>query len=134
VRILPAGPRALLVELSGRDEAEALHAEIARRMAAGTFPPVEDVVPAARTILLDGLAHPSALAAELPGWRFPPAQAAHERLVEVPVTYDGGGSGRGGPPLGHERARGDLYAHVCVPSGGVLRLRSRIRLPVGAAG
>ena len=89
MRILPAGPRALLVELSGRDEVEALHAEISRRRAAGTFPPVEDVVPAARTILLDGVAHPAALAAELPGWSFPPAQAAYERLVEVPVTYDG---------------------------------------------
>lgn len=89
MRILPAGPRALLVELAGRDEVEALHAEIARRMAAGTFPSVEDVVPAARTILLDGLSHPAALAADLPGWRFPPAHAAHGRLVEIPVTYDG---------------------------------------------
>jgi KipI family sensor histidine kinase inhibitor len=89
VRILPAGPRALLIELAGQGEVEALHAEISRRRAAGAIPPVEDVVPAARTILLDGLGDPAALAAELPAWRYPPAEAARGRLVEIPVTYDG---------------------------------------------
>ncbi|MFF5392770.1 allophanate hydrolase subunit 1 [Streptomyces sp. NPDC013012] len=89
VRVLRVGERALLVELDGGAEAEAFHAEVLRRRAAGALPPVREVVPAARTVLLDGVADPDRLAAELPGWEVGPLSARAERVVEVPVRYDG---------------------------------------------
>jgi KipI family sensor histidine kinase inhibitor len=49
-----------------------------------------DVVPAARTVLLDGLDDPDAAAEFLRDWQ-PPATstATRGRLVEIPTTYDG---------------------------------------------
>ncbi len=55
LRALPVGRDALLLELDGPEEAQALHAELLRRRDAGTLPPVREIVPAARTVLLDGL-------------------------------------------------------------------------------
>ncbi|MCW2899538.1 MAG: Allophanate hydrolase 2 subunit 1 [Streptosporangiaceae bacterium] len=89
MRVLRVGTRALLVEVGSDGEVQALHAEISRRRAAGTLPPVEEVVPAARTVLLDGLDDPAALARDLPGWRVPPQAAGDGTLIEVPTRYDG---------------------------------------------
>ncbi|MBT2367685.1 5-oxoprolinase subunit PxpB [Streptomyces sp. ISL-10] len=89
LRVLPVGDRALLVELPGGREAEALHAELLRRRAAGLLPPVREIVPAARTVLLDGVDHPRALARELAGWVIPDLDPRTERSVEIPVRYDG---------------------------------------------
>jgi KipI family sensor histidine kinase inhibitor len=89
LRALPVGGRALLVELPGGAEAGALHAELLRRRAAGRLPPVEEIVPAARTVLLDGLDDPGGLAEELASWEIPPLGARAERSVEIPVRYDG---------------------------------------------
>ncbi|MFJ3502189.1 MULTISPECIES: 5-oxoprolinase subunit PxpB [unclassified Streptomyces] len=89
VRVLRVGERALLVELDGGAEAEAFHAEVLRRRAAGALPAVREVVPAARTVLLDGVADPDRLAAELPGWEVAPLSTRAGRVVEVPVRYDG---------------------------------------------
>lgn len=89
LRALPVGDRALLVELPGGGEAEALHAELLRRRAAGTLPPVREIVPAARTVLLDGVDDPPALARELAGWAIPDLDPRAERSVEIPVRYDG---------------------------------------------
>jgi KipI family sensor histidine kinase inhibitor len=89
VRVLRVGTRALLVEVGSDGEVQALHAEIARRRAAGTMPPVGEVVPAARTVLLDGLDDPGALARDLPGWHIPEQVADAGALVEVPTRYDG---------------------------------------------
>ncbi|CAM5551866.1 allophanate hydrolase [Streptomyces spiroverticillatus] len=86
---LPMGPHALLVELDDLAHAQALHAEVLRRRAAGTLPAVRDVVPAARTVLLDGVADPHGLAAEIRTWRIPPLTADAGRLIEIPVRYDG---------------------------------------------
>jgi len=74
MRALPVGDHGLLIELGTGEEAEALHAELLRRRAAGTLPPVRDIVPAARTVLLEGLEHLS-----------------RERgdILEIPVRYDG---------------------------------------------
>ncbi|WP_159673211.1 5-oxoprolinase subunit B family protein [Streptomyces mexicanus] len=86
------GTRGLLVELADSGRAEALHAELLRRRAAGTLPPVREIVPGARTILLDGFADPDTarrLAAELPTWRVPPLTGGDGRVVEIPVRYDG---------------------------------------------
>jgi KipI family sensor histidine kinase inhibitor len=89
VRIHPVGARALLVEVGSTEEVEALHDELVRRRTAGALPPVAEIVPAATTVLLDGLDDPAALARELPGWRIPPVTRDDGPLVEVPVRYDG---------------------------------------------
>ncbi|MEU3356164.1 allophanate hydrolase subunit 1 [Streptomyces sp. NPDC037389] len=88
-RVLPVGRHALLVEVATAEEAQALHAELLRRREAGALPPVREIVPAARTVLLDGLADPHGLAAELPRWDVPPVAAADAPLVVLPVRYDG---------------------------------------------
>ncbi|MFI6948725.1 allophanate hydrolase subunit 1 [Streptomyces sp. NPDC050422] len=88
--VLPAGPRALLVELDGRQATEAFHAEVLRRRAAGELPDVRDIVPGERTVLLDGIARDAAaLARELPGWHIPPPRRDTGETVELPVVYDG---------------------------------------------
>ncbi|MFD7444896.1 5-oxoprolinase subunit PxpB [Streptomyces sp. NPDC059909] len=89
MRLLPVGDRALLVELGSGEEVESLHAELLRRRAAGSLPAVREIVPAARTVLLDGAAEPGRLAAELPGWVIPPRAADTGAVIEIPVRYDG---------------------------------------------
>lgn len=88
--VLPAGPRALLVELDGRQDTEAFHAEVLRRRAAGELPGVRDIVPGERTVLLDGIARDAtALARELETWPIPPPRHDAGETVELPVVYDG---------------------------------------------
>ncbi|MFE7775946.1 5-oxoprolinase subunit PxpB [Streptomyces sp. NPDC057445] len=89
MKLLPVGDRALLVELGSGVEAESLHAELLRRRAAGTLPPTAEIVPAARTVLLDGIEEPGRLAAELPGWDIPPLPQDAGEVIEIPVRYDG---------------------------------------------
>lgn len=88
--VLTAGPDALLVELGSGEETEAFHAEVERRRTAGELPGVREVVPGARTVLLDGIARdPAGLARELATWRVPPLRRATGEPVEIPVVYDG---------------------------------------------
>ncbi|MGW1887266.1 5-oxoprolinase subunit PxpB [Streptomyces sp. NPDC001970] len=89
MRLLPVGERALLVELDSGEQVESLHAELLRRRAAGSLTQVREIVPAARTVLLDGVEEPGRLAAELPGWDIPPRAADTGRAIEIPVRYDG---------------------------------------------
>ncbi|WP_059008644.1 5-oxoprolinase subunit B family protein [Streptomyces specialis] len=89
MRVLRVGEDALLVELPTGDDAQALHAELLRRRAAGTLPPVTEIVPAARTVLLDGVTDPGGLARSLTGWDIPPPPAHAAGTVEIPVRYDG---------------------------------------------
>ncbi|MGW5781515.1 5-oxoprolinase subunit PxpB [Streptomyces sp. NPDC003863] len=89
MRVLRVGARALLVELDDGGATEALHAELLRRRAAGALPAVREIVPAARTVLLDGVDAPERLAAELAGWEPAPLHARVGEAVEVPVRYDG---------------------------------------------
>ncbi|MER6156550.1 allophanate hydrolase subunit 1 [Streptomyces sp. NPDC001868] len=88
MRALPVGDRALLIEVGTGEEAEALHAELLRRRATGDLVAAE-IVPAARTVLLDGLDAPSRLAERLASWDIPPVPARAEDVVEIPVRYDG---------------------------------------------
>ncbi|MFB6436476.1 5-oxoprolinase subunit PxpB [Streptomyces sp. NPDC056411] len=89
MRPLPVGEHGLLVELDSAEEVEALHAELLRRAADGTLPRVGEIVPAARTVFLDGLADPRGLIAELATWDVPPLTATNRPTVEIPVRYDG---------------------------------------------
>ncbi|GHJ38987.1 allophanate hydrolase subunit 1 [Streptomyces sp. TS71-3] len=86
--VLPVGDHALLVEVAGGDEAEALHAELLRRRAAGSLH-VREIVPAARTVLLDGVCDPAELAGRLLTWHIPPRPEPVGEVVGIPVRYDG---------------------------------------------
>ncbi|MDX3799861.1 allophanate hydrolase subunit 1 [Streptomyces sp. AK04-3B] len=88
MRILPVGDDALLVEVASGAEAEALHAELVRRRAAGLLR-AREIVPAARTVLLDGLADPGRVASELAAAEVPPVPAREQAVVEIPTRYDG---------------------------------------------
>ncbi|WP_043110043.1 5-oxoprolinase subunit B family protein [Paraoerskovia marina] len=82
------GTDALLVEVDTVAQAEALHAEVLRRVEAGRLTAV-DVVPAARTVLLDELADRERHAREIPTWSVPEVGEASGPVVEIPVRYDG---------------------------------------------
>ncbi|SDO63013.1 sensor histidine kinase inhibitor, KipI family [Streptomyces sp. cf386] len=88
MRALPVGDDALLVEVSSGEEAQALHAELLRRRAEGSLS-VREIVPAARTVLLDGVVDPVRVAAELATSEVPPAPPRAGVVVELPVRYDG---------------------------------------------
>ena len=88
MKALPVGDDALLVEVSSGEEAQALHAELVRRRAEGSLS-VREIVPAARTVLLDGLADPARLADELTTSEVPPAPPRTREVIELPVRYDG---------------------------------------------
>ncbi|PBC81001.1 MULTISPECIES: allophanate hydrolase subunit 1 [unclassified Streptomyces] len=89
MRPLPVGEHGLLIELDSAEEVEALHAELLRRAADGGLPPLREIVPAARTVLLDGLADPRGLLAKLAAWDIPPIGAGDRPAVDIPVRYDG---------------------------------------------
>lgn len=116
MKALRYGPRALLIECADPDEVAALHAELRRRREARTLPPFDDLVPAEQTVLIDGLADPAALAAQLVDWDLAAASRDRDRdrdqdrdwnrdrdqsgdpradtitvpdTVTVPVVYDG---------------------------------------------
>ncbi|MCK8436879.1 allophanate hydrolase subunit 1 [Streptomyces sp. D2-8] len=88
MKVLPVGEDALLVEVSSGDEAQALHAELLRRRTEGSLS-AREIVPAARTVLLDGLDSPARLAAELTAADLPSAPPRAREVVEIPVRYDG---------------------------------------------
>ncbi|MFJ7912579.1 5-oxoprolinase subunit PxpB [Kitasatospora sp. NPDC096204] len=83
------GERALLVELPGTPEVAALYGWLSERREAGALGTVEELVPAARTLLLDGVADVDAVAALLRTARPTAAGAAPGPPVEVPTVYDG---------------------------------------------
>ncbi|MEU1533104.1 5-oxoprolinase subunit B family protein [Streptomyces fagopyri] len=88
MRALPVGEHALLVEVASGEEAQALHAELLRRRSEGSLS-VREIVPAARTVLLDGLDDPARLASRIPAWHIPPLPARAGGAIEIPVRYDG---------------------------------------------
>jgi KipI family sensor histidine kinase inhibitor len=96
VRFLPAGPRALLVELDDLDGMRALAAEVSRRRRDGWAPSLLDVVPGARAVLLDGVDDIPGVIADLRSWR-PDVDALRasasadggETTVQIACRYDG---------------------------------------------
>ncbi|MFD5951321.1 allophanate hydrolase subunit 1 [Streptomyces collinus] len=120
MKVLPVGEDALLVEVSSGDEAQALHAELLRRRAEGTLS-VREIVPAARTVLLDGLDAPGRLAAELTAAELPAAPPRARDVVEIPVRYDG-------PDLA------EVAAHWGVPVREVARIHGDTEFRVAFCG
>ncbi|MFC7910881.1 5-oxoprolinase subunit B family protein [Streptomyces nigra] len=120
MRTLPVGDDALLVEVSSGEEARALHAELLRRRAEGSLA-VREIVPAARTVLLDGLTDPDRLAAELALSDVPSAPAHARDVVRLPVRYDG-------PDLG------DVAAHWGVSPREVARIHADTEFSVAFCG
>jgi KipI family sensor histidine kinase inhibitor len=85
----PVGATALLIECSDDAEVAAWRAELTRRRDHGELDAV-DIVPGARTVLLDGVADPLRAARQLTAWGPPPAVGAVEGpLVEIPTGFDG---------------------------------------------
>ncbi len=82
------GDRALLLECGGTAEVRAAYAEAQRRRETGELT-CTDLVPAARTLLLDGLDHPDRVRATLDDWPSEPTDDEEGELVELPVSYDG---------------------------------------------
>ncbi len=83
----PVGEDALLLEADSAERVGALYAELLARRA--ELPEITEIVPAARTVLLDGVADRTALARLLAGWTVPARPPATGPLVEVPTVYDG---------------------------------------------
>jgi KipI family sensor histidine kinase inhibitor len=83
VRLVPVGPTAFLAEVADATEALDL-ARHARRVGAEAV----EVVPAAATVLFDGVADHAGLERALAHW-VPGGGAVSGELVEVPTRYDG---------------------------------------------
>jgi KipI family sensor histidine kinase inhibitor len=87
MRLRPAGDSALLIECLDGEHVEAWRAELFRRRAAGELA-VTDIVPGARTVLLDGVGPETAEL--LASWPEPSVAAvADGPLVEISTTFDG---------------------------------------------
>ena len=89
VRILAAGRSALLLEVDSDAEVASLHRELIDRRADGRLGEVAEIVPAARTVLLDGLARPELVAAQFEGWQPRLSAPPEGAVVTVPTRYDG---------------------------------------------
>jgi len=89
MRIRPVGATALLLECADSAEVETWRVELWRRRDAGELTAV-DIVPAARTVLVDGLSDPASAARVISGWtpRFGIDRAAGP-LVHIATTFDG---------------------------------------------
>jgi KipI family sensor histidine kinase inhibitor len=90
MKITRVGARALLVEVEHLELVQSLHAALVDRRAEGTPPSLVDIVPAARTILLDGVDDPGAMASAVAGCPLAPVAGPDTGpAVEIPVVYDG---------------------------------------------
>ncbi|MFG3296940.1 allophanate hydrolase subunit 1 [Streptomyces sp. NPDC048179] len=114
------GDDALLVEVGTGADARSLHAELLRRRAEGSLT-VREIVPAARTVLLDGLDDPARRAAELAAAAIPPTPPRARAVIELPVRYDG-------PDLA------EVAAHWGVPEREVARIHAGADFTVAFCG
>jgi KipI family sensor histidine kinase inhibitor len=88
MRTRQVGQHALLVECADAADVAATYAVLLRR---SRELGATELVPAARTVLIDGLQDAAMLAGTLVGWTVEPTalEPAGAAVVEVPVTYDG---------------------------------------------
>jgi KipI family sensor histidine kinase inhibitor len=87
MHVLRVGEHALLVECADTAAVASTYRLLTERAAELG---AADVVPAARTVLLDGLADPIAIAGLIAAWEPGPGAAEPDGdLVEIPTTYDG---------------------------------------------
>lgn len=95
MRVLPAGPGAVMVELDDLAAVDAARRTLAAAVAAGDLPGVVDLVPAARTVLVtapgraDTLAAVGDVVARGPADEAPAVDTAPSARVELAVHYDG---------------------------------------------
>jgi KipI family sensor histidine kinase inhibitor len=85
MRVRAVGADALLLEV---DDPAAWFTELSRRRDSGELS-VVDIVPGARTVLLDGLADPGGVTEAVRGWSAAPSSLATGPVVEIPVVFDG---------------------------------------------
>jgi KipI family sensor histidine kinase inhibitor len=85
MRVRAVGADALLLEV---EDPAGWFAELCRRRDQGELE-VLDIVPGARTVLLDGVTDPSGVAAAVRSWRPDPSVTASGSVVSVPVEFDG---------------------------------------------
>ena len=83
------GRSALLLEVADDGEVASLIRELTERQTSGALGMVTEVVPAARTVLLDGVADPELIIRQFADWRPVPVPADAGPLVLVPTVYDG---------------------------------------------
>lgn len=89
MRAVPVGSNAVLVECRDAAEVRAVEAYVRAQRDAGALSAL-DVVPAARTVLIDGVDDAVALAAELVAVEpRPVAPARGGVIVQIPVRFDG---------------------------------------------
>jgi len=88
VVITPVGPAALLIECVDPAQARAWYDELWQRRERGEFA-ADDIIPGARTVLVDGVADPSATAGLLAGWQAPAGTGRTGHSIDVPVHFDG---------------------------------------------
>ncbi|MGK4584524.1 5-oxoprolinase subunit PxpB [Kitasatospora sp. HPMI-4] len=81
------GEDAVLVETDRIERVTALYVELLARR--HELPEIAEIVPAARTVLLDGVADRPLLLRKLSEWTVPLQPSAEGPLVEVPTVYDG---------------------------------------------
>jgi KipI family sensor histidine kinase inhibitor len=88
MRIHRYGAHALLIEVDDTTAAPGLYREALARRRSGSLE-VRELVPGARTLLLDGVADPDAVAADIGTWQPDWSEGDAGRTVEVPTRYDG---------------------------------------------
>ncbi|MEY9211085.1 allophanate hydrolase subunit 1 [Thermobifida halotolerans] len=150
MRVLDCGDTGVLVEVADLDEVVALHAALAAQPPPG----VEELVPAARTVLLRvSPGHDTAaVAAAVRALRPRPRHLAAAEEVEIPVRYDGAdlpdiaaatGLGESGVVAAHSSATWTVAFCGFAPGFGYLvgddprlhvprRAEARTRVPAGS--
>ncbi len=88
MRLRPVGPDALLIEVRDTESAQSLATWIRRHC-----PDVRDVVPAARSVLVDGISDSTTLSSTLRDWGETPSETqvatGQSPVITIPLRYDG---------------------------------------------
>ncbi|MEW2377080.1 allophanate hydrolase subunit 1 [Micromonospora sp. NPDC047812] len=107
MRIRPVGAHALLIDCADADQVEAWRAELWRRRERGELTAVE-IVPAATTVLLDGVPDPATTAARIAAWPPRPGAPGGPTVAGAPAADSAatGSAGTGSAGTGRAAAGG----------------------------